>query len=224
MVKYHESIQNIKVAVDAAIFRIKDGALNVLLIQMRKVPFKDAWALPGGLLEEAETSQEAATRILKTQTGVTDVFLEQLATFDDVDRDPAGRVVSVAYYALLPDNDMRLKTTEKYSDVRWWSVKKLPNLAYDHKELVKEAMNRIAGKIQYTNIVWSLLPKEFTLTRLQQVYEIILGKTLDKRNFRKRIEDLDLIKPTGKTRTGMAHRPAALYQFKHRKLEYVQII
>lgn len=224
MIKYHESIQNIKVAVDAAIFCIKDDALDVLLIQMKKIPFEKMWALPGGLLEEDETTLAAATRILKTQTEVTKVFLEQLATFDDVDRDPAGRVVSVAYYALMTDKNVQLKTTEKYFDVRWWPVKKLPPLAYDHKELVKEAINRIAGKIQYTNIVWSLLPKEFTLTELQQVYEIILGKTLDKRNFRKRIDDLELIKPTGKMHTGMAHRPAALYQFKHRKLEYVQVI
>lgn len=223
MIKHHTSDQNIKVAVDAAIVRIKDGALSVLLIQMKKAPFEGMWAIPGGLLEE-ETTLTAASRILKTQTGVTDVFLEQLATFDDVNRDPAGRVVSVAYYALLPDQEIQLKTTDKYADVRWWPVKKLPPLAYDHKELVKEAMNRIAGKIQYTNIVWSLLPKEFTLTELQQVYEIILGKSLDKRNFRKRIEDLELIKHTGKTRTGMAHRPAALYQFKHRKLEYVQVM
>lgn len=224
MIKYHESIQNIKVAVDAAIFRVKDNVLNVLLIQMKKIPFEKMWALPGGLLEEDETTLAAATRILKTQTGVTDVFLEQLATFDDVDRDPAGRVVSVAYYALLPDQEIQLKTSDKYADVRWWPVEKLPSLAYDHKTIIKEATNRIAGKIQYTNIAWSLLPKEFTLTQLQQVYEIILGKTLDKRNFRKRIEDLELIRPTGNTRTGMAHRPAALYQFKHRKLEYVQVI
>ena len=224
MMNLHPSPQNIKVAVDAAILRINNGALGILLIQMKKPPFTGMWAIPGGLLEEEETTLEAATRILKTQTGVTDVFLEQLATFDDVDRDPAGRVVSVAYYALLPDQEIQLKTTDKYADVRWWPVKKLPPLAYDHKDLVKEAMNRLTGKIQYTNIVWSLLPKEFTLTELQQFYEIILGKALDKRNFRKRIEDLELIKPTGKTRTGMAHRPAALYQFKSRKLEYVQVM
>ncbi len=224
MVKHHSSDQNVKVAVDAAIVTIKEGTLYVLLIQMKKTPFEGMWALPGGLLEEDETTQFAATRILKTQTSVTDVFLEQLATFDTVGRDPAGRVVSVAYYALLPDQHLELKTTEKYSDVRWWPIKKLPALAYDHKTVVREAVDRIAAKIQYTNIVWSLLPKEFTLTELQQVYEIILGKSLDKRNFRKRIEVLELIKPTGKTRTGMAHRPAALYQFKHRKLEYVQVM
>jgi 8-oxo-dGTP diphosphatase len=224
MVMHHSSTQNIKVAVDASIFRIKDGNLCVLLIQMKKRPFEGMWAIPGGLLKNDETSLKAATRILSTQTGVSDVFLEQLMTFDNIDRDPSGRVVSVAYYALLPDQEVELHTTDKYADVGWWTVKKLPSLAYDHKQLIKEARERIAGKIQYTNIVWSLLPKSFTLTELQQVYEIILDKTLDKRNFRKRINALELIKPTGKKRVGMAHRPAELYQFKHRKLEYVQIM
>ncbi len=224
MIKHHTSEQDVKVAVDAVIFSIKESKLSILLIQMKKKPFEKSWALPGGLIEENETTLEAATRILKMQTSMTDVFLEQLATFDDIDRDPAGRVLSVAHYALAPDVAHELKTTDKYTDVRWFPIKKLPSLAYDHKHIVKEAIARIHGKIQYTNIAWSLLPREFTLTQLQQVYEVILGKQLDKRNFRKRIDDLKMIKPTGKMRTGMAHRPAALYQFKHRKLEYVQIM
>lgn len=224
MIKHHSSPQNIKVAVDAAIFRVKDGALNVLLIQMKKPPFTRMWAMPGGLVEEDETTLAGATRILKTQTGVSDVFLEQLATFDAPSRDPAGRVMSVAHYALLPDQEVPLKTTAKYTDVGWWPVKKLPTLAYDHKQIVQEAVNRLAAKIQYTNIVWSLLPREFTLTDLQRVYEILLDKRLDKRNFRKRIEGLNLIAPTGKKRIGGAHRPAALYRFKQRRLEYVQVM
>jgi len=224
MTKHHTSSQNIKVAVDAAIFSVKNEELVVLLIQMKKKPFQEMWAIPGGLLEEEETSLSAAERILSTQTGVSHVFLEQLMTFDNVDRDPVGRVISIAHYALLPDLPSELKTTEKYNDVRWWPVKKLPPLAYDHKQIVKEARERLAAKIQYTNIVWSLLPKEFTLTQLQQIYEIILDKKLDKRNFRKRFDDLQLIQSTGKKREGLAHRPANLYQFKERKLEYVEII
>lgn len=224
MTKDHDSLQNIKVAVDAAIFSVKQEELVVLLIQMKKEPFQEMWALPGGLLEENETSLAAAQRILSTQTGVAHVFLEQLMTFDDPARDPIGRVISIAHYALLPDLPLVLKTTEKYSDVRWWPVKKLPPLAYDHKQIVKEARERLAAKIQYTNIVWSLLPTEFTLTQLQQIYEIILEKKLDKRNFRKRFDELKLIESTGKKREGLAHRPATLYQFKHRKLEYVEIV
>lgn len=224
MAKHHSSSQNIKVAVDAALFRILDGTLHVLLIQMTKQPFEGMWALPGGLLQEDETTLQAADRILQSETAVEDVFMEQLKTFDAVDRDPAGRVVSVAYYALLPDRDIELHTSSKYSDVRWWPVKTLPALAYDHKQVIQEARERIASKIQYTNVVWSLLPPSFTLTELQQVYEIVLDTELDKRNFRKRIQALDLIESTGKKRTGLAHRPAALYRFKHRTLEYVNIV
>src|SRR3989339_1265417 len=137
MTKHHTSSQNIKVAVDAAIFSVKNEELVVLLIQMKKKPFQEMWAIPGGLLEEEETSLSAAERILSTQTGVSHVFLEQLMTFDNVDRDPVGRVISIAHYALLPDLPSELKTTEKYNDVRWWPVKKLPPLAYDHKQIVK---------------------------------------------------------------------------------------
>jgi len=219
----HPSSQSIKLAVDAVIFSIKDGSLQVLLIQMKKSPFTGDWAIPGGLIDDAETTLKAAERILQTQTGVSDVYLEQLMTFDDVQRDPAGRVVSVAYVALLPNTDAKLETTEKYSDVRWWPVKKLPALAYDHKHILKLAIDRLTAKIQYTNIAWSLLPSEFTLSELQTVYEIILDKPLDKRNFRKRIAALDLIKPSGKKREGGAFRPAELYQFKEKTLKFVEI-
>ena len=144
-------------------------------------------------------------------------------TFDEIHRDPSGRVLSVAYFALFPDADITLTTTEKYNDVRWWPMKKLPKLAYDHKCMIEIAIERLTFKIQYTNIVWSLLPTEFTLTQLQHVYEVILDKPLDKRNFRKRILALNLIKPTGNKQQGEAYRPADLYRFKHKSLEYVEI-
>ncbi len=222
--KYHESTQNIKVAVDGVIFTIKDDELQVLLIQMKKSPFEDMWAVPGGLLEESETTREAAARILKTSAGVDGVYLEQLRTFDDAERDPAGRVVSVAHFALIPDENVELHTTDKYKDVRWWPVNNLPELAYDHSQIIETAEARLAAKIQYTNIVWSLLPGEFTLTEIQNVYEIIMGRTLDKRNFRKRLNELKMIKATGKKRYGMAHRPAALYKFKNRDFEFVEVV
>jgi 8-oxo-dGTP diphosphatase len=216
--------QNIKVAVDAAIFTIKNDSLQILLIQMKKNPFTESWAIPGGMIQNDETTLDSALRILTTQTGLRGVFLEQLKTFDDQTRDPAGRVISVAHWALVPDHDIQLKTTEKYADVRWWNVNKLPKLAYDHDLIVKEALARLKSKIQYTNIVWSLLPVEFTLTQLQHVYEIILGNAMDKRNFRKRISDLKLIRPVGKKSTGAAHRPAELFSFRQRKLDYVEIV
>lgn len=218
------SQQKIVVAVDTVIFTIKDDELCVLLIQMKKTPYTGRWAFPGGRVENDETTEQTAVRILKEQTGVSHVYLEQLKTFDALTRDQLERVISVASFALISSSDVQLKTTEKYADVKWWPVKKLPELAYDHKQIAKEAIVRLKSRLQYTNIAWSLLSEEFTLTDLQRVYEIILDTTIDKRNFRKRILALDLISPVGKKRGGEANRPAELYKFKHKKLEYVEIM
>lgn len=214
----------IAVAVDAAIFTIVDDQLCLLLIQMKKTPYTGQWAMPGGRLDPKETAEAATMNILRTQTGVENVYLEQLKTFDAIDRDSLERVVSIASMALIASSQVSLHTTDKYSDVRWWPVKKLPALAYDHKQVAKEAVLRLKSKIQYSNIVYSLLEPAFTLSELQRVYEIILGTTLDKRNFRKRILSLDLIKPTGKKTSGGASRPAELYAFKQRKPEYIDMI
>jgi len=215
--------QKISVAVDAAIFTIHAGEVKMLLIQMKKKPYIEQWAMPGGLIEKDETSEQAARRILLCQTGVKGVYLEQLATFDDPKRDAAGRVLSVAYIALVPSASVHLQTTDKYTDIRWWSVSRLPKLAYDHRSMAKVALDRLRAKVGYTNIVWSILPLTFSLSELQRVYEIILGEPMDKRNFRKKIFSLALIEKTGQKREGEAHRPAALYQFKKRQLEYVDL-
>lgn len=217
-------IQSITVAVDTVIFTVNNNELCVLLIQMKKNPYTGLWAFPGGRVEDNETTEQTALRILKTQTGVSDIYLEQLKTFDAINRDQLERVISVASFALISSADVQLKTTDKYADVKWWPVKKLPELAYDHKLIAKEAITRLKSRLQYTNIAWSLLPAEFTLSDLQSVYDTILDTTLDKRNFRKRILALDLILPVGKKRGGEANRPAELYKFKQRKLEYVEII
>lgn len=216
------SDQSIRVATDAAIFTIERGELMVLLIQMVKKPYTGLWAVPGGLIEGRETTEEAARRILNAQTGVTDAHLEQLQTFDEPDRDVLGRVISVAYIALVPPDSVALKTTDKYSDIRWWPARKLPALAYDHKSLVAAAVNRLRGKLEYTNVAWSLLPREFPLSQLQEVYEIILAKPVDKRNFRRRVLELGLVETTGKRSSGGAHRPAELFKFVHRKTRDVE--
>lgn len=220
----HPTSQSIHVATDAVIFTVRQGELMVLLIQMKKKPYEGKWAVPGGLLGDREKSEEAARRILSTQTGVSDAHLEQLATFDDPKRDALGRVISISYVAVVPSENVVLKTTDRYADVRWWSVAKLPSLAYDHKEIIRVAVERIRGKLEYTNIVWSLLPAQFSLTELQDIYEIILARTLDKRNFRRRVLELGIVTPTGTKRRGDAHRPAELYKFKHRRLEYIDVI
>ena len=215
--------QSIVVAVDTVIFTIKDDELCVLLIQMKKTPYTGMSAFPGGRVEHNETTEHTALRILKEQTGVSSVYLEQLKTFDEIERDQLERVISVASFALI-GNDVVLKTTEKYQDVKWWPVKKLPTLAYDHKLIAKEAVARLKAKIQYTNVVYSLLEAEFTLSELQRIYEIILDEPIDKRNFRKRLLGLGMLVPLTKKKYTGASRPAELFKFKQRKLEYVEMI
>lgn len=212
------------VATDVAIFTIKDGELSVLLIKMKQEPFTKQWALPGGLVRIDESVDDAATRYLFTQTGLKNVYLEQLYTFGEVDRDVLGRVVSVAYFALIPSGGVNLKTTSEYDGVDWFPVKKLPTLAYDHKDMIDVAIKRIRNKLKYTNLVYGIAPKEFTLGQLQEIYEILLDKKLDKRNFRKKFLSLGLITPTGNLTSGQAHRPAELYSFKSKKLQEVDVL
>lgn len=206
--------QNVRVAVDNCIFTVIEGRLHVLLIQMRKKPFQGMWALPGGLIDEGERLETAAARILEEQTGVTRVFLEQLFTFDERRRDPDGRVLSVAYYSLIPPVGFDLSTTEKYEAVRFWNCQERPRrLAYDHDEILRYAQVRLQWKVQYSNLMWSLLPPQFTLGQLQGAYETVLNRSLDKRNFRKKILSLGLVRDSGKMSTGGRHRPAKLYRF-----------
>jgi len=221
--KAKKSDQNVKLAVDNCIFTVRQGKLHILLIQMKE-KFAGEWALPGGLIENNETLDQAAKRILKEQTSVANVYLEQLYTFSDIRRDPFGRVVSTAYFSLIPDDSVRLKTTVKYATVRWWEVAKLPRLAYDHEKVADTAKRRLQGKISYSNIAWALLPDKFTLTELQKVYEAILGRSLDKRNFRKKLLNLDLIMATAEQSRNGAHRPARLFQFKDKLPKNVAII
>jgi 8-oxo-dGTP diphosphatase len=206
------------------IFTIQKEQLKVLLIKMKKFPFADKWAVPGGLVKINESVDDAAKRHLSKKTGVKNVYLEQLYTFGGVKRDPFGRVVSVAYFALIPEAGKKLKTTKEYGDVKWFSTDKLPEMAYDHKEIVNCAVSRLKSKIGYANIVCSLLPEEFTLGELQRVYQIILGRELDKRNFRRKILSLSIIKRIWKKKRGGASRPAELYAFEKKKPQTVNIL
>ncbi|MFA5358821.1 MAG: NUDIX domain-containing protein [Patescibacteria group bacterium] len=212
------------IATDVVIFTIKDEKPQVLLIKMKKKPFADSWAVPGGLVHGDESVDRAARRHLFSKTGLKDVYLEQLYTFGSVDRDPFGRVVSVAYFALIPNADLKLKTTSEYAGVQWCPVDKLPKLAYDHKEVVSKAVERLQAKLGYTNIVFGLLPPEFTLSELQKTYEIILGKKLDKRNFRKKLFSLKLVQSTGGRKAGDANRPAELYRFASKHPQLIEIL
>ena len=211
-------------AVDVVIFTIEDEGLKVILIKMKKKPYKDVWAFPGGRVGINESLDKAAERELYEKTGVKNVYLEQLYTFGEVKRDPFTRVVSVAYYALVDSKKIKLKTTSKYAGIDWFIINQLPPLAYDHKKMAELALNRLRAKLEYTNIVYSLLPKYFTLSELRTVYEIILDRELDRRNFQKKILGLKLLKSTGKKKWGLPYRPAELYTFKKRKPMIVKIL
>jgi 8-oxo-dGTP diphosphatase len=217
-------IQNVKVAVDNCIFTVHAGRLQVLLVQMRKPPFQGMWALPGGLIDEGESLIDAASRILHEQTGVERPYLEQLFTFDGRSRDPEGRVLSVAYYSLVPSVGLSLRTTSKYAAVRFWDCQDHPSrLGYDHDAILHYALGRLQAKVQYSNVMWSLLPRSFTLRELQAAYEAVLDRRLDKRNFRKKILSLGLLRPSGEKSKGGRHRPALLYEFASHSPTAVQV-
>ncbi|TDI41017.1 MAG: NUDIX hydrolase [Acidobacteria bacterium] len=212
--------QQVLVAVDNCIFTVAQGRLDVLLIQMKQDPFHGVWALPGGLIDDGERLDGAASRVLEEQTGLRDVYLEQLYSFDDESRDPSGRVVSIAYFSLVQRDRLELKTTDKYKQVRFWGVEGLPGkLAYDHETILDYARARLTAKIQYTNVMWSLLPEKFTLSELQAAYETVLSRRLDKRNFRKKVSSLGIVQASGERSTGGRHRPAMLYSFTSREPE-----
>jgi 8-oxo-dGTP diphosphatase len=209
-------------AVDALIFSIKENALQVLLLKISDGPYKDKWALPGGLAQLSETLDDTIVRILKDKAGIKKLYTEQLYTFSDLNRDCRGRIVSTAYMSLVDSGAYNLKTVEEYySEITWFPVNKLPVLAFDHKKIIQYGIARLQNKIEYSNIAYSLLPREFTLADIQKVYEIILGKKLDKRNFRKKIRMFDILEESG----GLDHsakRPARLYRFKKQSLLFVK--
>ncbi len=198
------------IAVVVVIFTIRQGSLSVLLIERAADPSRGQWALPGGFLLERESHEDAAKRKLEDETGVSDVFLEQLYTFDRLGEGRATTVVT--YFALV---DFARTRTRPDSDWRpaWQPVRPLPALAFDNERVVAYAEERLRNKLEYTNVAYSLLPKQFTLTQMQHVYESILGEPMDKRNFRRRVLSLGIVRETGHTAKQGAHRPAMLYEF-----------
>ena len=196
--------------VDVLIFSIINGVLVILLTKRNKPPFEGSWALPGGFIRMDESLDEAAKRITNEKGKMGEVYLEQLYSFGDIGRDPRGRVVSVSYFALVPEE--RTKQVEG-----WFPVDKLDKLSFDHLLMVKAGAARLKAKVTYSNIAVGLLPKNFRLSELQRVYEIILGRPLDKRNFRKKMTSLDLLIKVGETDKGEKRRPAMLYTFKETK-------
>ncbi len=211
------------VTVDCILFGFDEGELKILLIQRGGEPFRGMWALPGGFLDiDTDPSLEyAAKRELEEETGLTNVFMEQLYTFGDMGRDPRGRVVSIAYYALLKLSDYQKVNAGTDADsVRWFALSEVPeDLAFDHEKILQMAIERLKGKVRYQPIGFELLPEKFTLSELQHLYEAVLGVTLDKRNFRKKILKMDLLVALEEKQEKVAHRAARLYQFDKKRYE-----
>jgi 8-oxo-dGTP diphosphatase len=201
-----------QVAVDIVIFTIQSGELRLLLVKRGIAPFAGQFAIPGGFVLEDESLDQAALRELKEETGVGDVYLEQLYSFGDPGRDPRGRVITVAYYALISGDRSPLVAGTDAADAQWCAVRELPHLAFDHRKILDYALERLRNKLEYTTVGFQLLPSRFSLTELQEVYEAILGKKLDKRNFRRKLALLKVLRPTREYRHG-GRRPARLYEF-----------
>jgi len=211
------------VTTDLVIFTIKDNSLKVLLVKRDAEPFKGSWALPGGFVRIDESLEDAAKRELEEETGVKDVYLEQLFSFGNPKRDPRGRVITITYMALVNSGNIKLKATTDVSDAKWFSIKKIPQLAFDHKKILNYALQRLKWKLEYTTVAFSLLPKRFTMNHVQKIYEIVFNKKFDKRNFNKKILSLDILKEEGINKD-VSYRPPMLYSLKKNLGEIVKII
>ncbi len=212
------------VTVDIILFTFAENDLKVLLIERKHDPFAATWALPGGFVEIDEDLEDAALRELAEETNVTEVYLEQLYTFGEPGRDPRTRVITVAYFALLSNDQvarLQILGASDATHARWWSMYSLPPLAFDHDRILQYALQRLRWKLEWTALGFLLLPKEFTLSELQKVYETVLNEPLDKRNFRRKILATDVLEETGNIREG-DHRPAKLYRFTAKAIELEQ--
>ncbi len=200
-----------EVTVDVVILTIIKNKLKVLLLKRTNEPFRGRWAIPGGFIRLSENLDDAALRVLKEKTNVQNIYLEQLYTFGDPLRYPNTRVITCAYFALLRAEDINVKITE--GSIEWHSVEKLPPLAFDHKEIIEYSLKRTRERLELCPIAFQLLPKKFTLTELQKSYELILNKTLDKRNFRKKMLASNILIELNEFSKAGSKRPAALYSF-----------
>lgn len=214
MAKYTYDYPRPALTVDIVIFSVREDDLQVLLVRRGEEPFLGMWALPGGFVHLDESLEEAAARELEEETGIGDAYLEQLFTYGDLQRDPRGRVVTVAYFALIAaDKPICTEGGTDTTQASWFSINQLPDLAFDHAKIISNALIRLRYKLEYTAVGFELLPEEFTLTEIQSTYEIILGVKLDKRNFRRRILEANVIEETSHLRTGEG-RPARLYRYR----------
>lgn len=209
----------IALATDCVILGFDGGELKLLLTEREKEPFKNKWALPGGFVFPEETTEACARRILLEKTGIDKVFIEQLYTFSNTDRDPRERIVSVAYFALVNKQSYELIAGRDTLQAEWFGLSELPTLAFDHSEIVTLAVQRLKGKVSYQPIGFELLDEKFTLSQLQAVCESILGMEIDKRNFRKKVLAMGVLKELGEKETNVPRKAAMLYRFDKQAYE-----
>lgn len=215
MTKTFTETKTHEVTVDVVILTIHDNALKVLLLKRVNEPFRGRWAIPGGFIRLSENLDDAALRVLKEKTNVSNIYLEQLYTFGDPLRYPNTRVITCAYFALLraEDIDVKIMDESQVSEIEWHPVDQLPPLAFDHKEIIEYSLKRTRERLELCPVAFQLLPKKFTLTELQKSYELILKKDLDKRNFRKKMLSTNMLIDLNECSKSGSKRPAALYSF-----------
>ncbi|MNV37554.1 bifunctional nicotinamide mononucleotide adenylyltransferase/ADP-ribose pyrophosphatase [compost metagenome] len=211
--------QPLALATDCVIFGFDGGELKLLLTEREKEPFKNKWALPGGFVFPKETTEACAKRILKEKTGISQVFIEQLYTFSEVERDPRERIISVAYYALVNKQSYELIAGRDTLKAEWFGLSQLPELAFDHAAIVALAVQRLKGKVSYQPVGFELLDEKFTLSQLQAVCESILEMEIDKRNFRKKVLAMGVLKESGEKEKNVPHKAAMLYRFDKQAYE-----
>lgn len=216
--KSAKPIQDIKVSVDAVVFGYdKEEGISVLLIKRKFKPYEKSWALPGGLVHDTESLEKAVQRELREEAGINVQYLEQLYSFGKPNRDPRNRVISVAYFGLVRPDRYALSASTDAEDVAWFDYKNLPLLAFDHAHIITVAIERLRGKITYEPIGFELLDTKFPFSDLEQLYGNLLGRDIDRRNFRKRIMSLGIVEELNETVQRKAGRPARLYQFNKAK-------
>ena len=209
------------ITADCVVFGLDEDGLKVLLIQRGFEPFRDQWALPGGFADVGENLNDTARRELTEETGLENIFLEQLYTFSDPHRDPREHVVTVAYYALVNLTEHSVHASTDAKNAAWFEIGDTPKLAFDHDDILKMAHERLKGKIRYQPIGFALLPSRFALRQLQEMYEKILDRKLDKRNFRRKILKMGIVERLDEAETDVNHRAARLYRFDKGKYDHM---